>query len=403
VITDLGFGGSQNRLLSFARTIDQTRFQHTVITLYRREQNLEQRVGSLRQAYTDAGIELIDLGEQPRRRILASLGPTQLFRAGSILTRLVQRLCRLVRGRRIDLIDAHHSTASLVGVLAGSLTRCPTTITEYYPHYFDRPGMRLLGQTVFARADAFICDSKANSDLVNRWLFRPHPRSMVIPNGIPRPSATRTNEQMRRLLDIPLSRTVKVIGLVPYKGQRVLLQAARDVLSREPDTYLVLTGYPGEDPPYLETLKQDVGQLGIGDRVRIVSWPGPIGDIWEVLDLHVHASLQDSLPIAIAEGMALGKPAVVTSVGGAEEMVTHGQTGVVVPADDSTALAQGILHLLRDPISAARLGAAAWLRYEGRYRPEVMTRALEALFADLVREPNPFSDWPAEPGVGHDS
>jgi glycosyltransferase involved in cell wall biosynthesis len=388
LIANLGFGGSENRLLSFSRTIDKSRFDHVVITLYRGEESYERRVGSLRQAYADAGIELIDLGGKPRRRMLPSLRPTQVVRAGSTLKQLVQRLCRVVRQRRIDLIDAQHATATLFGVLAGSLTGRPTTITQYFPSYFDRRGMRLLGQAVYARADAFICDSQAHSDLINRWLFRPHRRSMVIPNGIPMPIATRTNAEMRRLLEIPIDRSVRVVGqvsrLTQYKGQRVFLKAAREVLSQEPDTYFVLTGYANEDPTYVETLKQDVRDLDLAHRVRIVRWPGTIGDIWEVIDVHVHASLQDSLPIAITEGMSLAKPAVVTSVGGVEEMVSHRQTGLVVPMNNAGAIARGVIELLRDPELGRRLGAEAQKRYHQQYRPEVMTRALEQLFADLI-------------------
>jgi glycosyltransferase involved in cell wall biosynthesis len=388
LIADLGFGGSENRLLSFASTVDRRRFEQVVVTLYRRDEAYEQGVGSLRQAYANAGVELIDLGEEPRRRILPSLRPGHVMRAGSTVAVLMQKLCRVIRERGIDLIDAQHATAALFGVFAGSLTRRPTTITEYFPYYFDRPGMRLIGQAVFARADAFICDSRAHSDLINRWLFRPHRRSVVIPNGIPVPTATRTNEEMRRRLDIPADRQVKVVGqvsrLVHYKGHRVLLKAAQEILTHCPHTHFVLTGYAHEDPTYVETLRQDARDLGIEDRVRIIHWPGSIGDIWELIDIHVHASFQDSLPIAITEGMAYAKPAVVTEVGGVREMVTHDLTGIVVPMKDPGALAGGILRLLREPETARRLGIAAQERYRLGYRPEVMTRALEDLFAELI-------------------
>jgi glycosyltransferase involved in cell wall biosynthesis len=156
------------------------------------------------------------------------------------------------------------------------------------------------------------------------------------------------------------------------------------VLAEAPDTYFVITGYAGEDPPYLETLKQDARDLQIEDRVRFVNWPGSIGDVWELLDIHVHASVEDSLPIAITEGMSFGKPAVVTNVGGVREMVTHEETGLVVPMHDSNALGDGVLRLLREPDTARRLGAAALERYQRGYRPEVMTRALESLFVDVV-------------------
>jgi glycosyltransferase involved in cell wall biosynthesis len=388
LIGDLPFGGSQNRLLSFARHIDRTRFEHVVITLYRREENHELQVGSLRQEFAAAGVEVIDLGEEPRVRIRPSLRAAHVARAGRTLERLVRRLCRVIRERRIDLIDAQHATATLFGVLAGTLTRRPTTITQYFPTYFDRRGMRLLGQAVYARADAFICDSQAHSDLINRWLFCPHRRARVIPNGVPVPVASRTNAEMRRVLEIPLDRSVRVVGqvsrLIPYKGQRVLLRAAREVLSQEPDTYFVLAGYPNEDPAYVDALKEDARQLGVTDRLRIVSWPGSIGDIWEVVDVHTHASVHDSLPIAITEGMSLAKPAVVTNVGGVEEMVTHEETGLVVPMNDPGALAAGLLRLLRDAEACRRLGSEAQRRYERTYRPEVMARTLEDLFVELI-------------------
>ncbi len=388
LIADLGFGGSQNRLLSFASTIDRSRFEHTVLTLYRREESQELLVGSRRAAYADAGVEVIDMGESPRQRILPSRHLADLARAALTLRRLLQQLCGVIRHRRIDLIDAQHATAALMGTLAGALTRRPVTVTEYYPYYFDRPGMRLLGNAVFRRAEALICDSKAHSDLINRWMVRPHPRPVVIPNGIPVPVVTRTSAEMREQLAIPSDPTIRVVGqvsrLVPHKGQRVLLKAARSVLDEEPDTYFVITGYAGKDLSYIDQLKQDACDLRIADRVRFVSWPGSIGDIWQLLDIHVHASVEDSLPIAITEGMSLGKPAVVTDVGGVREMVTHEETGLVVPMHDPDAIAAGVLRLLREPGTAKRLGAAALGRYRRSYRPEVMTRALENIFLDIV-------------------
>jgi glycosyltransferase involved in cell wall biosynthesis len=388
VIADLWFGGTSNRLLSFASTIDRSRFDHVVLTLWSWDAAQERTTGSRRAAYAEAGVEVVDLGEPPRRRIMPSRRPGDVLRAGVTLRRMMARLCRVIRERRIELIDAQHATAALMGALAGTLTRRAVTLTEYYPYYFDRPGMRVLGNMVHRAADAFICDSQAHSDLINRWLWRPHPRSVVIPNGIPLPAVTRGNAEMRAELGIPADPGVRVVGqvsrLVRHKGQRDLLRAARTILAEFPDTWFVLTGYAGEDPPYLEELWAEARELGIDQRLRIVSWPGPIGDIWELLDIHVHASVEDSLPIAITEGMAFGKPAVVTDVGGVREMVTHEETGLVVPMHDPDALAAGVLRLLRDPETGCRLGAAAKARYLSRHRPELMTRAIEGVFLDVL-------------------
>jgi glycosyltransferase involved in cell wall biosynthesis len=388
VIPDLWFGGTSSRLLSFATTIDRSRFDHVVLTLWSRDAAQERTTGSRRDAYAAAGVEVVDVDEPLRRRIMPSRRPGDVLRAGLTLRRMLSRLCRVIRERRIDLIDAQHATSALMGALAGTLTRRAVTLTEYYPYYFDRPGMRTLGNLVYRAADAFICDSKAHSDLINRWLWRPHPRSFVIPNGIPVPAVTRGNAEMRAELGIPADRSALVVGqvsrLVPHKGQRDLLRAARTVLAQFPDTWFVLTGYAGEDPPYLKQLRADARELGIEHRLRIVSWPGPIGDIWALIDIHVHASVEDSLPIAITEGMAFAKPAVVTDVGGVREMVTHEETGLVVPMHDAEAIAAGVLRLLREPETGCRLGAAAQARYRSRHRPEVMTRAIESIFLEVL-------------------
>ena len=136
--------------------------------------------------------------------------------------------------------------------------------------------------------------------------------------------------------------------LVPYKGHGVLLNAARQVLEKEPETAFLLCGYACP-PQYLEQLRRQADELGIADRVRIGGYPGPIADVWGAIDVHVHASLLDSSPIAIHESMALGLPAVVTDVGGIRELVQNSQTALVVPPGDVAALVDAILRVLRSP------------------------------------------------------
>jgi glycosyltransferase involved in cell wall biosynthesis len=106
--------------------------------------------------------------------------------------------------------------------------------------------------------------------------------------------------------------------------------------------------------------------------------------VWKAIDLHAHPSLFDSLPNAIIEGMSLGKPAVVTSVGGIPEMVEHEKTGLIVRPGDAQELSRQLLRLLRDKDSARSFGEAARLRYEERCRPEIMTKNIQNLFMEIV-------------------
>jgi len=145
----------------------------------------------------------------------------------------------------------------------------------------------------------------------------------------------------------------------------------------------MIIGFPRGDPAYAKGLQRKVNASGISSRVTIAGYQGPIGDVWQLIDIHAHAAIVDSLPNAILKGMSLGKPAVVTAVGGIPTMVQDDQTGLVVPSNDPHALADAIITILEQPQMARRLGQATHARYEQRYTPEIMARSLENLFVEI--------------------
>jgi glycosyltransferase involved in cell wall biosynthesis len=163
----------------------------------------------------------------------------------------------------------------------------------------------------------------------------------------------------------------------------VFLQAARLVADHHPDTAFVLCGMT-EDSEFKSRLEALSQSLGLQDRVRIVGYAGPIGDVLGVLDVFAHLSTFDSSPMAIHESMSIGLPAVVSIVGGTTELVEHGVTGLLVPANDVPAAAAAIDRLLDDRDLAQALGAAARARFDERHSPREMARAHEALYADLL-------------------
>lgn len=386
-VTDLHFGGDENRILAFARSIDSSRFTHVVVTINRASAELDQSFGTMRHEFADAGIEVIDLGEV-HSKSKSAIRPVQLARTTRVVSRVIKKLARLVKERDIDLIDAHTS-ANQVGVLAGVITRTPTVVTLY--GHEQRLLPRVLSPVILGMADAVVTDSHAICNRIKHWL-RAELKTHVIPNGVSPPSTTYDRAEMMKKLGLPSDANTQVIGqvsaIVEYKGHRVLLAAARSVLEKAPNTAFLLVGPNRGGDSYKNDLEREIAKMGMCDRVRILNYPGHIGDVWKTIDLHVHASLLDSLPNAIIESMSLGKPAVVTSVGGIPEIVEHEKTGLVVPPGDSEALAQALLRLLREPETAQRLGTAARNRYQERYRPEVMTMKLESLFTDLVNRRN---------------
>jgi glycosyltransferase involved in cell wall biosynthesis len=101
------------------------------------------------------------------------------------------------------------------------------------------------------------------------------------------------------------------------------------------------------------------------------------------VDVFALSSLHEGLSIALIEAMALGKPPVVTSVGGLPELVEDGCHGLLVPPADPPALADGIVSILQDAALARRLGQAA-RRRAADFDIRVTLRRMEEVYAELL-------------------
>ena len=82
--------------------------------------------------------------------------------------------------------------------------------------------------------------------------------------------------------------------------------------------------------------------------------------------------------------MAVGTPLITTNVEGVAELVEHGESGVLCPAGDATALSDAVLQLRRRPEWAGALGARARGRVRDNFTWEVAVRKFESLYGQLV-------------------
>jgi glycosyltransferase involved in cell wall biosynthesis len=382
VIDDLPFGGDEYRLLAFAQSLDKNRFQHSVVTLMREDQEIAERYGSMRERYRRAGVRLLDLAQPP----IADKPRTGFPRLRSFKDR-VWDLKSLFRKTRIDVLDVHLAPTNPTCAAAALGTGIPFVVTLYQLDTKQSRQAWLAGQFNLGSASLLITDSKAQAFQIRKRLVRSR-EIRVIPNGTPVPQPVLTREQMLRVLDIPLRPAVTIIGqissLVSYKGHSVLLEAAKQVIEQHSDCFFLLVGYERAERGRRECLLQQASELGIRERVRILGYPGPIGDVWNVIDIHVHASLLDSLPNALLEAMSLGKPSVATSVGGVPEAIEHGVNGFLVPPANPDELARHLLLLLEDAALRTELGRGAHATYCRRYLPRDMTKQLEDCFSAIT-------------------
>jgi glycosyltransferase involved in cell wall biosynthesis len=104
---------------------------------------------------------------------------------------------------------------------------------------------------------------------------------------------------------------------------------------------------------HLEKLSQE---LGLASKVIFSGEQRDVGPYLSTFDVFALSSNTEGLSLSICEAMALGKPVVATDVGGNQELVEDGRTGLLVPIGDAQGLAEAIIRLLQDPDTAWSMG-----------------------------------------------
>ena len=94
----------------------------------------------------------------------------------------------------------------------------------------------------------------------------------------------------------------------------------------------------------------------------------------------VQPSLYDLCPLPVLEGMASGLPIVASRVGGPPEMVSDGETGILVEPDDPSQLSEALLMLLEDPRKVRAMGEASTARARSLFSWEATASRLRSFY-----------------------
>lgn len=344
VTLGLSTGGQERLLLDFARYADRTQFEPLFVSLTDR--------GALADELERLGGRVVTLGD-----------------AGGVRPSLVGRLRKLFRGERIDVVHTHDDRPLTYGIPAGRLAGCRVVHTQHHgklPHVGSK--QEFLVRWIGRLAHAFVTVSR---DSAKHYIDAGLPSRLVrtICNGID----TDAFAFQGPLIGGP---AVTVARLSPEKNIPNLIRAARLVADRDPDFRLEIAG-DGPDRNHIARLIDD---LGLANMVKCL---GEVHDVPALLaraGLFVLPSKSEGISLTLLEAMARGLPVVATSVGGNPEVVLDGQTGILVPSDDSAALAEAILRVRSKFDDARLMGRAGRRRVEVHFDVRGMVAQYEQLY-----------------------
>jgi glycosyltransferase involved in cell wall biosynthesis len=296
------------------------------------------------------------------------------------------RLARRLRSREYDVVNAYGLKASVLARLFVRLRRprprfvCGVRalhVTEV--ERLDSAKARLAAlveRLLSPLVDVYDANSRAALDLIAR-LGVDERRLVHIPNGL---DLSRWSPRRGEPDDPPL--IVCAARFVPRKRHEDLLNALALLVGGGRSFRAVLAG----DGPLLDDMRSLASSL---DLDGVVGLPGSL-DSSEVRGLLERAAVvclvssSEGMPGTLMEGMATGVAVVGTDVGGTNELVVDGDSGLLVPAYDPPALAAALTRLLDDPDLRSRLGAGGRRRMEDCFSLETMVEAKERLYRDLA-------------------
>jgi glycosyltransferase involved in cell wall biosynthesis len=139
--------------------------------------------------------------------------------------------------------------------------------------------------------------------------------------------------------------------------------------------------------PLLPALKARAMELGLESFVKFTG-PIPRPDVLKALaicDMMILPSKTEGLPYSIIEAMSLKKPVIATTVGGIPEQIIDGETGLLIPPQNATALAKAINFLVNQPDLRLQMGQKAYQRFQTYFTFEHMLREHEVLYQTLYQ------------------
>jgi glycosyltransferase involved in cell wall biosynthesis len=175
----------------------------------------------------------------------------------------------------------------------------------------------------------------------------------------------------------------KAVGLVaridPEKDHATFLTAAARIVTMRPDIRFVLIGRGTETLKIPDALRERMAVLG--ERRDITR-------LLRGLDIATLCSLSEGFPNAVGEAMATGLPCIVTDVGDAAEIV--GETGIVIPPRDSSALAAAIVAMVEDGEDACtKRGQAARSRIGKNWSIDRIAQLYQDLWREVMHSRQP--------------
>ena len=369
IISGLSTGGAETMLLKLIQNIDQTRFTPVVVSLTNK--------GEIGPYIEDMGVPVYAL-EMNRGLI----NPVKFI-----------RLIRLLRHLKMDVVHTWMYHADLLGGLAAKLVGCSKVIwgvrnTDLFAGNGVSKStaliMRLSAWLSKIIPQAIICVAE-RAKITHAEMGYAQSKMRVIGNGFDvetyKPD-THARYRIRQMLNLPSN--ALIVGSIgrfnEYKDHRNFILASGNVASIDETVYFLMMGRDVDRDN--KSVNKWINETGHAERFILLGERNDVPDILTAMDVFCLHSISEGFPNVLGEAMSTGLPSVVTDVGDAARLL--GDTGLVVPPRNTSALAEGLLKLVKaTPEQRINLGGMARKRIIEHWSIGQVTQQYEQLYQEV--------------------
>ena len=363
---------------------DAVRVMHVVYTL--RTGGMEMGVVKLVNGLDRSRVRSSICSTKPAGEIKALVDPSvpvfELARRSGNDVHVVADLYRLFRRERPHVVHTHGWGTLLEGLVAARLARVPIVVHGEHGTLQLRAYQRPLQRWGWSAADRVLSVSSVLAARMAATTGFPTARITTIHNGV-HLERFHVSGRDRARASLGLPQGAQIVGtvgrLVPVKDQATLVDAVAELGKSGVAATLVIAG----DGP--ERARLEARAVARGVDLRLLGYRPDVEQVLAALDVFVLSSTSEGLSTTILEAMAAGRPVVATRVGGAEEMIADGVTGVLVPPSDPSALAGALRRGLGAADGGAAMGAAARQRVETEFTLAGMMQRYERMYIEVAR------------------
>jgi glycosyltransferase involved in cell wall biosynthesis len=366
IINSLIRGGAERLLVNILQAHDRTQVHPMVITLYNRL--------DLAPQLREAGITVGTLGLSGTWRIPLAVG----------------QLRTIIGSLQPDIVHTNLNAANISGRVAAWLSGRPKVVSGihslmYDPAiYLDNPDQKPWKVAALRQVDrwtsqrvntTYVGCSHHVGESARAALKLPARQFRTIYNGIVVPALAPRPDRPTQTLEL-----ITVGRPIPEKGHKYLISAMPQILARHPNVRLRIVG----GGPLENELRQQVAQLHLEQHVEVMGMRADIAELLNASDIFVFPSVSEGLPLAPLEALGCGLAIVASDIPALREIIDPDVQGLLVPAQDSQALANAVIILLDSPARRHTMGQAGYQRIRERFNIDTTARAFETMYVELM-------------------